>query len=308
MLDAGGGGGGCLPGARARPADLSPADGFLLERLGVRYHPRAPGAGLGAARWICRRGSGAPLEDYRRAGALLSSRSRCRTTETLTEPWQLQLYRRSLKKKATVKALLEHLPPRAGPLLPGAGLRHRAHLALPAPAGRHLDEHRLRAGPRAVGPAAGGRPGGPDRATPRCRSAATRSTWSRRSTSSSTSRTTRPSSPRWCGCSSPAATSSSWRPRARPGGRASRSSGCSASPPTRRGSATRGTAIRPRAARALMERHGLRWRGWTTTAGSSPSRSRTCSTSRYHRKSMKGKDTDGAGLPWRHRADVAPRR
>ena len=28
----------------------------------------------------------------------------------------------------------------------------------------------------------------------------------------------------------------------------------------------------------------------------------------YHRKSMKEKDTDGAGLPRRHRADVAPRR
>ena len=28
----------------------------------------------------------------------------------MTEPWQLQLYRRSLKKKETVKALLEHLP------------------------------------------------------------------------------------------------------------------------------------------------------------------------------------------------------
>ena len=28
----------------------------------------------------------------------------------MSEPWQLQLYRRSLKKKATVKAMLEHLP------------------------------------------------------------------------------------------------------------------------------------------------------------------------------------------------------
>jgi predicted TPR repeat methyltransferase len=28
----------------------------------------------------------------------------------VSEPWQLQLYRRSLKKKATVKAMLEHLP------------------------------------------------------------------------------------------------------------------------------------------------------------------------------------------------------
>jgi SAM-dependent methyltransferase len=32
----------------------------------------------------------------------------------VTEPWQLQLYRRSLKKKATVKALLDHLPPVEG--------------------------------------------------------------------------------------------------------------------------------------------------------------------------------------------------
>ena len=32
------------------------------------------------------------------------------------EPWQFQLYRRSLKKKQTVKALLEHLPPVAGRL------------------------------------------------------------------------------------------------------------------------------------------------------------------------------------------------
>jgi len=28
----------------------------------------------------------------------------------VSEPWQLQLYRRSLKKKATVKAMLDHLP------------------------------------------------------------------------------------------------------------------------------------------------------------------------------------------------------
>lgn len=33
---------------------------------------------------------------------------------TAGEHWQLQLYRRSLKKKETVKALLEHLPPVAG--------------------------------------------------------------------------------------------------------------------------------------------------------------------------------------------------
>ena len=33
---------------------------------------------------------------------------------TAPEHWQLQLYRRSLKKKETVKALLEHLPPVAG--------------------------------------------------------------------------------------------------------------------------------------------------------------------------------------------------
>lgn len=34
----------------------------------------------------------------------------------MTEPWQLQLYRRSLKKKQTVAALLEHLPPVQGRL------------------------------------------------------------------------------------------------------------------------------------------------------------------------------------------------
>jgi len=34
----------------------------------------------------------------------------------LTEPWQLQLYRRSLKKKLTVNALMRHLPPSAGRL------------------------------------------------------------------------------------------------------------------------------------------------------------------------------------------------
>ena len=32
----------------------------------------------------------------------------------MTEPWQIQLFRRSLKKKETVKALLEHLPPVGG--------------------------------------------------------------------------------------------------------------------------------------------------------------------------------------------------
>jgi SAM-dependent methyltransferase len=32
----------------------------------------------------------------------------------VAEPWQLQLYRRSLKKKTTVKALLDHLPPVEG--------------------------------------------------------------------------------------------------------------------------------------------------------------------------------------------------
>ena len=34
----------------------------------------------------------------------------------MTEPWQLQLFRRSLKKKATVRALLEHVPPSKGRL------------------------------------------------------------------------------------------------------------------------------------------------------------------------------------------------
>ena len=34
----------------------------------------------------------------------------------MTEPWQLQLFRRSLKKKATVHALLEHLPATKGRL------------------------------------------------------------------------------------------------------------------------------------------------------------------------------------------------
>ncbi len=34
----------------------------------------------------------------------------------MTEPWQLQLFRRSLKKKATMQALLEHLPPPEGRL------------------------------------------------------------------------------------------------------------------------------------------------------------------------------------------------
>ncbi len=34
----------------------------------------------------------------------------------MTEPWQLQLFRRSLKKKATMRALLEHLPAPEGRL------------------------------------------------------------------------------------------------------------------------------------------------------------------------------------------------
>jgi ubiquinone/menaquinone biosynthesis C-methylase UbiE len=34
----------------------------------------------------------------------------------VSEPWQLQLYRRSLKKRATMQALLEHLPPPQGRL------------------------------------------------------------------------------------------------------------------------------------------------------------------------------------------------
>jgi SAM-dependent methyltransferase len=36
--------------------------------------------------------------------------------KTLTEPWQLQLYRRSLKKKLTVGALMDRLPPAQGRL------------------------------------------------------------------------------------------------------------------------------------------------------------------------------------------------
>ena len=81
----------------------------------------------------------------------------------MSEPWQLQLYRRSLKKKATVKAMLEHLPRVRGAPLPGGRLRDRAHVSLPAPARRHLDQHRLRARPRAVRPGAGARPGAADR-------------------------------------------------------------------------------------------------------------------------------------------------
>ena len=30
------------------------------------------------------------------------------------EPWQINLFRRSLKKRETMKALLDHLPPVAG--------------------------------------------------------------------------------------------------------------------------------------------------------------------------------------------------
>jgi SAM-dependent methyltransferase len=35
-------------------------------------------------------------------------------TRRVTEPWQVQLYRRSLKKRLTVQALLDHLPPVQG--------------------------------------------------------------------------------------------------------------------------------------------------------------------------------------------------
>ena len=34
----------------------------------------------------------------------------------MPEPWQLQLFRRSLKKRQTVDALMEHLPPVQGRL------------------------------------------------------------------------------------------------------------------------------------------------------------------------------------------------
>ena len=55
---------------------------------------------------------------------------------------------------------------RSGAALPRAGLRHRPHLPLPAGAGRHVGELRLRARPRPVGEAARRRSGAPDRRAP----------------------------------------------------------------------------------------------------------------------------------------------
>ena len=209
-----GGGGGCLADARSvEPPIYRRRMDFFWSDSEFDTTPRPAGAGLGAA-------GGPAGRDPAHAGRLSAlGRAGIMTGGgPLTEPWQIKLFRRSLKKKETMKALLDHLPPVEGRHVPRARLRHRAHLVLPPPAGRHLDQLRLRARPRPVRPAAGRRAGGPHR---RADAAVSHGVVRRRrapSTSWSTSRTTTASSPRWCGCSSRAGSSSSWRRRASTGG------------------------------------------------------------------------------------------
>ena len=88
------------------------------------------------------------------------------------------------------------------------------------------------------------------------------------------------------------------------GGPGSRSSGCSASRPTRKASATRETAIRPRPAGPSWSDTDSGCRGMDDYCRFFTESLEDMLNFAYHRKAMKGKKTEGAGLPRRHRADV----
>ena len=202
-------------------------------REGVRAHPTRTTAGAACdVAW----------RDRSRARTIVESTG----DGDLTEPWQLQLYRRSLKKKLTVGALLEHLPSPQGKLCLEVGcgtgltsyfLRQRGGTWVSSDFERdHVRSAKQLVGDRVLQTS--------DAELPFRSSSfdlVAAINFLEHIEDDETG-----SSGRWCGCSSRVATSSSWPPRARPAGRATRSSGCSASPPTRRASDTPGTAIRPR--------------------------------------------------------------
>ena len=152
--DAGGGGGGRgrLPGAPCRPADLPAADGFLPERLGVRYLARAAAARLGPEG-----GAGGRRETHVRG---LSSH-RPPGGRIVTEPWQVAALPALAEEEGDGAGAAGATCRRPGPALSGAWLRYRPHVVLPSAARRDLGQRRLRAGPRPVGQAAGRRPCAP---------------------------------------------------------------------------------------------------------------------------------------------------
>ena len=286
----------CCQALHARSADLPAADGLLHQRLGVRHVARPAGARLGAPGGAGRGRSA----DGRRLPAALGrrlgeSRSRIEaywgSTASRPSPGSCSSSAARSRSARPWTPCSGHLPPVQGRLCLelGCGTGLTSHFLRAA--GRHLGERGLRARPRPLGAAAGAAIGCCRSASGSCRSRPRPSTWWPRSTSSSTSRTTRPSSPRWCGCSSRAATSCSWRPRASTAGPASPSSGCSASRPTRRASATRATATRTRPRPA---------RSWSGTASGVQGQETYCRfftesledllNYAYHRKAMQGKD------------------
>ena len=210
----------------------------------------------------------------------------------VAEPWQLQLFRRSLKKRQTVDALLGHLPPVEGRLCLEVGcgtgltshfLRERGGTWVSCDFERdHVRSAKQLVGDRVLQISDRQLPFKTRRVRRGRGDQFPRAHQGRRDASS----------PRWCACSSPAAISCSWRPRATTGGPASRSSARSASRPPRRASATRATATRSPAARALMERHGIRVQGQETYCRLFTESLEDLLNYAYHRKAMEGKDTE----------------
>ena len=299
------GGGGRLPEAGSGAADLSPSDGFLLERLGVRYGPRPPGAGLGAA--------GGP------AGGHPAHAGRLPQHGALSPHDRRTNVRRRALADQPVPALAQEAGDHEGAAGPSAP-RGRPHAASSSAAGPGSP-------PTSSGSAAAPGPAATSSAITSVRrdglvgervvqidenSLPFPTGDVRRRGGDQLPRAHRGRRPllRRDGARAEAGRrvplhGAQGRARAR---RASRSSGCWASRRTRRASATRATAILPRP-------RASSWSGMASPCGAWTDYCRVFTESledllnfAYHRKATKDKTALGAGLPRRHRADVARRR
>ena len=203
-----------------------------------------------------------------------------------------------------MRALLGHLPAVEGRLCLELGCATGLTSHFLRAAWRHLGQLRLRARPRPIRPATGARPRRPDRrdrgaVQDRCVRRRRRDQLSRAYRERRAVRR-----PRWCACSSRAGTSCSWRPKGekgRLGYAVKRRLGFTAD---QEGFGHARDGYPPAAARALLERHGIRVKGTADYCRFFTEFLEDLLNYAYHRKAMKAKDPGPAGLPRGHRAHV----